>query len=443
VPRRRTHRLLSVLLTVVTALTAAVAVASPAAAADLDPSAEQVLLSRLNHERAVNGRQQVRATTDLIEIARRHSHWMADTGQLAHNSQLGAQVRGWLVLSENVGYGGTPDLVHTALMNSSGHRANILDSRVSQVGVGAARDSRGRVWVTQVFRRPDAATTHVAGAVLPASLGGAPDLTAVNAGVWYAGERAPGGGIGVRTVTESGLAGPVTDLSGCTKQLPAVAAQDGFLNVVVRGCDDAVYLRTGRDGGAWSGWTALGGHITSPAAVTSWGSGRLDVVARGGDGQVWQRAMMSPGVWTNWFPLGGQVQPGTTPAITSSGPGNLTVAVQGLDQQVWVKTYSWAAGWSGWIPMHGWSRGGVAATSAAPGQVTLAVKGLDGVGYATTVANGRNNGWRSLGGQLVTVPSAAASHGRVDVMTLGLDHGYHLQTSWNGGAGWTGWRRIS
>jgi hypothetical protein len=44
-------------------------------------------------------------------------------------------------------------LLHAALMASSGHRANILDRNVSQVGVGVTVRN-GTVWVTQVFRSP-------------------------------------------------------------------------------------------------------------------------------------------------------------------------------------------------------------------------------------------------------------------------------------------------
>lgn len=78
---------------------------------------------------------------------------MARTGVLEHNPDLSGQVTGWRSLAENVGYGGDEQSVHRALMNSSGHRANILDPRFTQIGIGVAW-SGGRVWVTQVFREP-------------------------------------------------------------------------------------------------------------------------------------------------------------------------------------------------------------------------------------------------------------------------------------------------
>ena len=38
-------------------------------------------------------------------------------------------------------------------MNSSAHRANILDRRWRGVGVGVVK-SGGRLWVTEIFRQP-------------------------------------------------------------------------------------------------------------------------------------------------------------------------------------------------------------------------------------------------------------------------------------------------
>jgi uncharacterized protein YkwD len=34
---------------------------------------------------------------------------------------------------------------------SSGHRANLLKAGFTHMGVGVAQDSRGRIWVAEVF----------------------------------------------------------------------------------------------------------------------------------------------------------------------------------------------------------------------------------------------------------------------------------------------------
>jgi uncharacterized protein YkwD len=53
---------------------------------------------------------------------------------------------------ENIAKGQrTPQEVMNAWMNSSGHRANILSSSFTQIGVGY--DSRANTWV-QMFIRP-------------------------------------------------------------------------------------------------------------------------------------------------------------------------------------------------------------------------------------------------------------------------------------------------
>ena len=42
-------------------------------------------------------------------------------------------------------------LAHHAFMASPEHRANILDSRYTRVGVGIYHDAQGAMWVTEMF----------------------------------------------------------------------------------------------------------------------------------------------------------------------------------------------------------------------------------------------------------------------------------------------------
>jgi uncharacterized protein YkwD len=46
--------------------------------------------------------------------------------------------------------GDTLKVVHRALMDSSSHRANILNKSYDRVGVGIVRRG-GRTWITQLF----------------------------------------------------------------------------------------------------------------------------------------------------------------------------------------------------------------------------------------------------------------------------------------------------
>src|SRR4051794_5652739 len=81
--------------------------------------------------------------------AQNWANHLAATGALVH-SDLGASMQGWVSLGENLfeGPGGTSAAgVEATWMASSGHRANILSRSWNAVGIGAARDSSGRIWV--------------------------------------------------------------------------------------------------------------------------------------------------------------------------------------------------------------------------------------------------------------------------------------------------------
>ena len=107
----------------------------------------------LNVERANRGLARLKVASDLTEVARQHSAVMARGEHLHHNPNLAGDVTRWQRLAENVGRGPSVASLHRALMDSPGHRANILDDRVTEIGVGVV--VRGStIWVTQVFRLP-------------------------------------------------------------------------------------------------------------------------------------------------------------------------------------------------------------------------------------------------------------------------------------------------
>ena len=134
------------------ALTAGLA-AVPAQAV-VDPG--QTLASLANSERAARGIPALTWRADLAETAAQWAAHMAATGTLAHNPSLGTQVVAWSGLAENVGYAGDVNTLHAAWMASAGHRANLLSTAYSELGVGVAV-ANGRVWGVEVFRRPIAA----------------------------------------------------------------------------------------------------------------------------------------------------------------------------------------------------------------------------------------------------------------------------------------------
>jgi len=78
---------------------------------------------------------------------------MAAQHRVYHDPNLSSEVSGWTYLGDNVGRGSSASQVHHAFMNSSMHRANILNYHYNQIGTGAVRGSDGYLYVTEVFAR--------------------------------------------------------------------------------------------------------------------------------------------------------------------------------------------------------------------------------------------------------------------------------------------------
>ena len=148
---------------------------SPAFAAG-DSGAEAEFVRLVNQERVSRGLPSLRVASDLVRVSRNHSQVMANASDLHHNPNLGSDVTNWRRLTENVGVGSSVSRLHSAFMASSGHRANILDSKVTEIGVGV-EVRNGRIWVTKVFRLPATTTTSTAPAPTPK-----PTLTSVSNG---------------------------------------------------------------------------------------------------------------------------------------------------------------------------------------------------------------------------------------------------------------------
>ena len=118
---------------------------------------ESEVIRLVNDIRAKNGLKALKADWELGRVARIKSDDMADNGYFAHNSptygspfdmmqKFGIPYRS---AGENIAKGQkTPQAVVNSWMNSSGHRANILSSSYTHIGVGYA--SKGNHW-TQLF----------------------------------------------------------------------------------------------------------------------------------------------------------------------------------------------------------------------------------------------------------------------------------------------------
>ena len=97
------------------------------------------------------------ADWELSRVARYKSQDMKDKGYFAHNSptygtpfqMIKAFGLSFRTAGENIARGyATPQAVVNGWMNSSGHRANILNSAYTRIGVGYV--AQGNYW-TQMF----------------------------------------------------------------------------------------------------------------------------------------------------------------------------------------------------------------------------------------------------------------------------------------------------
>ncbi len=126
---------------------------------------EQAIVDLVNQVRKQNGLAALSVNSKLIQAAQIHANDMATLNQMAHDLP-GAALPGladrarfvgyqYSSMGENIAYNfPDPTSVMNAWMNSPGHRANILASDFTEIGVGIAFDSQGSPYYCQVFGSP-------------------------------------------------------------------------------------------------------------------------------------------------------------------------------------------------------------------------------------------------------------------------------------------------
>lgn len=117
---------------------------------------EQYMLELVNSERAKNGAQPLAFNSNLNTAAENHSAWMIATDTFSHTGSGGSSAGdrmkaagyaftgswtwgeniAWVSTRDPAGYQDEMSMLHTNLMNSSGHRANILNGNYKEVGIG-------------------------------------------------------------------------------------------------------------------------------------------------------------------------------------------------------------------------------------------------------------------------------------------------------------------
>ena len=124
------------------------------------PDLEKQMLDLVNRERQAAGLSPLTPDPELTEVARRHSADMFKRSYFAHDTPEGltpfdrmraANVR-FITAGENLALAPTISVAHTGLMNSPGHRANILRGEFGRVGIGVMDGGVRGLMVSQEFR---------------------------------------------------------------------------------------------------------------------------------------------------------------------------------------------------------------------------------------------------------------------------------------------------
>lgn len=133
--------------------------ASPATAAE---TPVQSVIRITNEHRAANGRRALAPEQSLNNMAQAWANHMSSVNRMEHSTNAWRTSKAspgyTLCCGENIAYGYTgAGAVVKGWMGSTGHRANILDSRYTHIGVGYA--AKGNFWVQVFATYPSTAIT--------------------------------------------------------------------------------------------------------------------------------------------------------------------------------------------------------------------------------------------------------------------------------------------
>ena len=124
-----------------------------------DPQMEAAMLHLVNTERRRRSLRPLVMDERLRQVARHHSQDMLARGYFAHDDPAGrdpfqrlrAARIGYLTAGENLAFSPSLTMAHSGLMESPGHRANILRPAFHHVGIAALRAPPYGIMFTQEF----------------------------------------------------------------------------------------------------------------------------------------------------------------------------------------------------------------------------------------------------------------------------------------------------
>jgi hypothetical protein len=202
------------------------------------------------------------------------------------------------------------------------------------------------------------------------------------------------------------------------------------VDVVALGNDNNIY-KTGYHGGAWEvGPSSIGKPEASVApsapSIAAWGTDRLDIFAFSSGSLYWKN--WNGSAWSSWAiprstPSG--VSFTGRPGVASEASGKLAVAARGNNGKLYLLQYAsgaWSSSWSEIGSASGSGVGSPAVASWGSGRLDFFVRGAtNDFIWQKTLLNGSWIEWIPLGGALADAPTAAATTGKIDIMTLTQD----------------------
>lgn len=122
-------------------------------------TAEQQMLDLVNQERAKAGLAPLKADLELTKLARLKSQDMISHNYFSHQSPTYGSPFDMMksfgityqTAGENIAGNSSVTGAHTALMNSTGHRANILNPNYTHIGIGIVSGGSYGIMFTQQF----------------------------------------------------------------------------------------------------------------------------------------------------------------------------------------------------------------------------------------------------------------------------------------------------
>ena len=232
-----------------------------------------------------------------------------------------------------------------------------------------------------------------------------------------------------------------SSIGGNAASGPAAVGYGSGVLVFIRGADGAVWQNTYADG-RWGGWASLDGYTTSAPAVTVRRGplGYVDLVSRGGDNAIYLRTYVPRTGWSPWGSLGGNLT--SAPAVNSQSDGVLNVWARGADGTVLQKAWNGAA-WSEWGSIGGGIIGAPTAVSRAENVVNVYGRGAGNAsfqrGWTATAGWG---GWFLLDDTpLGSTPVAGGDSATHEWLVARAGENI-LFKEWKAASGWTSWNSL-